>query len=147
MKVGKALQNILDELENLGFSERRVLNLLKSKKNEILMGKEDKKDAIKFNSLINDMIFDGRFDILNPTTELLHYLNYLKSEYNNSFVYYCLSEILMNQYYTQGKIYEMNDEGRCRVIMYFLKNDLEKYLEEFTNINESYENSKIGELI
>lgn len=147
MKIGKALQNVLDELENLGFSERKVLNLLKAKKNEIIMGKEDKKNSIKFTALINDMIFDGRFEIENPTTEFLHYLSYLKSTYNNSFVYYCLSEILMNQYYTQGKVHEMNDNDRCRVIMYFLKNNLEKYLDEYTSINENYENSKLEELV
>ena len=139
MKVGRSLQKVLDELEEIGVSERKILNYLKKYKNDMeLELKRNKKNDIVYNSIINDMIFDGRFDILNPTNELLNYLTSIKKEYGGDVLYYSLTRVLDDNYYRTGKIHSMNDIEKCRVIMYFLKQNLPTYVEDFVELNRVY---------
>lgn len=139
MKIGKALTKVLDELEIMGITERKLLNHLKQYRDELKMQKDkDKLQEIQFKSHINNLIFGGRFYINNPTKELLHYMSNLQSTYNNKVLYYMLTRILEDGYFYQGKIYNMDDNGKCRFVIYLLKNNQDRYIEDYNEINTVY---------
>lgn len=130
--------SVLDELESMGISERKILNHLKKFRDEIfLQNKTDKAMDIQFNSYINELIFDGRFCITRPSQELMYYLDYLKKQYGSNTLYYMLTRVL-EIYFQKGKVYEMTDEKKSQVIMYFLKNNQEQYLNDFVDMNKVY---------
>lgn len=139
MKVGKAMQQVLDDLEDLGVSSRKVLNCLKKFKEEmILENKKNKKEDITLTTEINKLLFDGRFDIDSPTQELLMYINNLKKQYGAGVIYYGLVDILDNYYYKNNNVHDMTDTDKCRYIMYFLKQNLDKYMRDYIEINQVY---------
>lgn len=139
MKITTSIQKILDELEQIGISDRKILNYLKKWKEELIIQKDKNKiKNIEFNTYINNLIFDGKFDIMTPSNEFLQYLSLLKTQYNNEFVYYCLSQILMNDYYSIQKIHEADDSKKCGYIMYFLKKNLNQYIEDYNICNKEY---------
>ncbi len=144
MRIGKALTEVLNELETMGVTERKLLNHLKQYRDVLKIQKDkDKLQEIQFKSCINNLIFGGRFYIDNPTRELLHYMNNLQSTYNSKVLYYMLTRILEDGYFYQGKIYNMDDNGRCQFVMYLLKNNQDRYIKDYNEINTVYFDSNL----
>lgn len=136
MSIGGNLINVIEELKTLGITERKLVNHLRKYRDEVkLEESKTKTNELKFSPLINGLIFDGRFDIQNPSAKLLHYISSLKKDYGSGFVYYALVEILDNLYYKDGRIHTLSDDDKSNFLMFYLNKNKEVYLRDYNMIN------------
>lgn len=136
LNIGKNMLSVIEELKTLGITERKLLNYLKKYRDEVRLDKKKtKENDLKFSPLINGLLFDGRFDIQNPSSKLLHYISNLKKEYSSGFVYYALTEILDNLYYKDGRIHTLSDDDKSNFLMFYLNKNKEIYIRDYNNIN------------
>lgn len=128
----KGLEKIISELVELGYSERKIINRLKEIKETLITentkGTEDK----TYNKLINGLLFGDTLNIDNPSNALLGLIKNTKKQYGSEFVYYLLSNLIIDKYWIK-EVYEITDEKRSNWLMYLIKNNIETYYIDYIN--------------
>lgn len=119
--ISKSIETIIEELIELGYSERKILNRLKDIKSDLISVEDeiDCNDNKKYNKLINGLMFGGRFTIESPSRALLGLIKNIKKEHGSEFVYYLLYSILTRDFFN-SQIYTKTDYEKCNWLMWLM---------------------------
>lgn len=134
MAISK-LESIVNELIELGLTERKIINRLKSIKEELIqhdLNSNGELNEKEYNKFINGLLFSGSFFINKPSTALLGYIKSIKKEFGSKFVYYVLSNILTGNYFYNG-YHEKSDNDKSNYLMYITREKLPTLLIDYNN--------------
>lgn len=135
--ISSSLEKIVNELIELGFSERKIINRLKKIKDEELIAHMDSESDKNINKKINSLLYGGKFYIDEIEPELRKYVSNIIKTYGSRFCYYVLSNILLNKYFVNN-IYDKNDSEKSYWLLYLIKNNILQYWKDF-NSNQNCE--------
>lgn len=142
--MNKNISKIIEELVDMGYSERKILNRLKEIKESLVKEESDielsidKAEEKRYNKLINGLLFGNSFYIEQPSTQLLGLVKNVKKVYGSEFCYYLLYNILSEKYFN-NQTHSKTDCEKCNWLMYLIKENNEKYYNDFI---ESSKNCK-----
>ncbi|MGL5647021.1 MAG: hypothetical protein ACRDDY_04155 [Clostridium sp.] len=130
--MNKGIEQIITELVELGFSERKIINHLKKIKDDMMPLEKELSDekSKMYNVLINEMLFGGVFGIKSPSKPLLGLRKILTQKYKSEYVYFALTRILSNNYFYK-EYYEKTDEEKSNILMYKIKEKNIQLRDEF----------------
>ncbi|MGL5962637.1 MAG: hypothetical protein ACRCZ0_11910 [Cetobacterium sp.] len=129
--ASKSIENIINELKEMGYSERKVLNRLKDIRDEMIGEKDCGADDNKeYNKLINGLLFGGRFDITYPSMPLIGLVKQVKKTRGSEFTYFLLSGILLKGWFFNG-LYDRNDIEKSNLLMYHIKDKMQTFAEDY----------------
>lgn len=131
------LEKIINELIEMGFSERKIINRLKKIRDEELITNIKTESDKTINKKINSLLYGGSFYINDIEPELRKYVSNITKTYGSRFCYYVLSNILLNKYFVNN-IYDKNDSEKCYWLLYLIKNNILQYWNDF-NYNQNCE--------
>lgn len=138
--MNKNIEKIINELVDLGYSERKILNRLKEIKNELIKDEdgdfvEDKNVSKQYNKLINSLVFGPSFYIEKPTPQLLGLLRNIRKVYGSEYCYYILYNILTDRYFNY-QIHEKSNDEKCNWLMFLLKENNDRYYNNFVETSK-----------
>lgn len=129
--ASKSIESIIEELKEMGYSERKILNRLKDIRDELVSEKDcGVADNKEYNKMINGLLFGGRFDIKNPTMPLMGLVKQVKKSKGSEFTYFLLSNILLKDWFFNG-IYDRNDGEKSNLLMYHIKDKIQQSLVDY----------------
>ncbi|MGL4210631.1 MAG: hypothetical protein ACRCRT_03700 [Cetobacterium somerae] len=129
----KSLEKILFDLEDLGFSERKVVNYLKKIKEDLVVQAEDDRDVDVekyYNKSINELLFCGKFDIEVPTQKLLGLRKILTKQRGAEYVYFLLTWIIRNDFFFK-EYHDKTDEEKSNLLMFKMREYNVKVSDEY----------------
>lgn len=135
--ISSSLEKIVNELIEMGFSERKIINRLKKIRDEELITNVSSESEKNINKKINSLLYGGKFYIEEVEPELRKYVSNIIKNYGSRFCYYVLSNILLNKYFVNN-IHDKDDSEKSYWLLYLIKNNILQYWKDF-NYNQSCE--------